>query len=92
MIRWHVFDSDLALRQAARDRIASAATAAIQDRGVFRIVLAGGTTPRAVYESLSHLHTDWSRWEVYFGDERILPAEHIERNSKMAQDAWLGQV
>ncbi len=92
MIRWQVFDADLALRLAARDKIAQAAATAIQDRGVFRIVLAGGTTPRVVYESLSNLRTDWSRWQVYFGDERVLPAEHPERNSKMAHEAWLAQV
>lgn len=92
MIRWQVFNADLVLHQAARDKIAQAAAAAIQDRGVFRIVLAGGTTPRAVYASLPTLQTDWSCWEIYFGDERVLPAEHPERNSKMVREAWLGEV
>lgn len=92
MIRWQVFTSDEPLRQAARACIEQAAARALQERGVFRLVLAGGSTPRAVYESLRDLKTDWSHWEVYFGDERVLAADHPERNSKMASDAWLAHV
>lgn len=80
------------MRQAARASIGQAAAQAIAERGVFRLVLAGGSTPRAVYQSLRELATDWSRWAVYFGDERVLPADHPERNSKMASDAWLAHV
>jgi 6-phosphogluconolactonase len=35
---------------------------------------------------------DWSRWHVYFGDERCLPVDDTERNSAMAGDAWLNHV
>lgn len=92
MVRWTWFSSDEALRLAARDFIAQKAQTAIAARGAFHIVLAGGTTPRAVYQQLPTLETDWQAWHVYFGDERVLPADHPERNSKMASDAWLRQV
>ena len=35
---------------------------------------------------------DWSRWHVYFGDERCLPVDDTDRNSAMADDAWLDHV
>jgi len=54
-------------------------------------VLAGGNTPREVYRTL-RADTDWSHWQVYFGDERCLPADDAERNSAMAADAWLDHV
>ncbi len=92
MVRWQWFARDVDVQLAARHVIDAAARAAIQARGAFRFVLAGGSTPRAVYESLGNLVTDWTAWHIYFGDERVLPAEHPERNSKMAQDAWLAQT
>jgi 6-phosphogluconolactonase len=45
-----------------------------------------------VYELLRDAPTDWSRWEVYFGDERCLPPDDAERNSRMAASAWLDHV
>ena len=92
MVRWHWFNSDAELRNAARSMIAQAADTAIQTKGNFHLVLAGGTTPRAVYQTLRGLATDWASWHIYFGDERVLLSDHPDRNSKMAQDAWLAHV
>lgn len=92
MVRWQWFSDASAVRESARRTIADSANEALKARDVFRIVLAGGSTPKAVYQSLRDLHTDWSRWEIYFGDERVLPADDPERNSKMASDAWLSHV
>lgn len=92
MLRWTWFASDDAIREAAQAYIAHEARQAIKARGAFHIVLAGGTTPRAVYQQLPTLETDWHAWHVYYGDERVLSADHPERNSKMASDAWLQQV
>jgi 6-phosphogluconolactonase len=90
--RWIGVADAQALRQAAYRRILDAATRAIGRRGRFLIVLAGGSTPREVYRMLRGADADWSRWHVYFGDERCLPAGDAERNSAMAADAWLDHV
>ena len=92
MVRWQWFNSDAEVKNAARSMIAQAAATAIQTKGAFHLVLAGGTTPRAVYQTLRDLDTDWASWHIYYGDERVLPADHPDRNSKMAQDAWLAHV
>lgn len=91
-IRWHILpDAETIAREAAR-RILEAADKAIAARGVFRLVLAGGSTPRRCYRLLARAQADWPDWEIFFGDERCLPTEHPERNSIMAAQAWLGQV
>ena len=90
--RWHLMPDSQALATAVSERILESARHAISRHGVFRIVLAGGTTPEAVYRQLAGVTTDWSRWQVYFGDERCLPAGHPERNSTMASARWLGRV
>lgn len=89
--RWIRAADALELRQVAYRRILEAAARAIKRHGRFLIVLAGGNTPRAVYRML-RTGTDWSRWHVYFGDERCLPAGDAGRNDTMAAEAWLDQV
>ncbi|MBU3736328.1 MAG: 6-phosphogluconolactonase [Methylobacterium sp.] len=91
-LRWNRFESSEALRASACDAIIRAANAAIAGRGRFLIVLAGGSTPKGVYRMLREAATDWSKWHVYFGDERCLPAGHPDRNSTMAEDALLAHV
>lgn len=89
---WHSFNTTAELEQAATQAILQAALHSISLRGTFHIVLAGGTTPRRIYESLRKADANWAAWHVYFGDERCLPADHVERNSWMAAQAWLNHV
>ena len=90
--RWHVFDSPGSLAAAAAAAILAAARTAITERGAFHLVLSGGTTPKRIYETLAAESADWPHWNIYFGDERCLPADDAERNSRMAADAWLSRV
>ena len=90
--RWHVLPTRSALEAEASGRVASAARNAFAHGGRFRIVLAGGETPRNVYRNLVALDTEWARWEVYFGDERCVARGDAERNDRMAFDAWLDRV
>jgi len=84
-------DAEAVALEAAR-RMLQSASRAISARGLFRIVLAGGRTPEAAYRLLVGADTDWSRWEIYFGDERCLPVDDAERNSRMAARALLDPV
>lgn len=90
--RWHSYPTTSALEQAAAQAIFNASQQAISQRGAFHFVLAGGTTPRRVYELLRTMDASWNAWHVYFGDERCLPADHAERNSRMAAQALLDHV
>ena len=91
-IRWISFTSLAELQRAACRRILGAARRAIEQRGEFLIVLAGGNTPRGVYRLLRAETVHWSRWNVFFGDERCLPLDDAERNSRMAAIEWLDHV
>ncbi len=91
-VRWHVLDDPQAVAEQTAECILAAADSAIAERGVFRIVLAGGRTPEAAYRLLADTDTDWSHWEIFFGDERCLPVDDAQRNSHMAAHAWLNHV
>lgn len=90
--RWHSFDSQSEINQATVSRILAAADEAIEEYGSFLIVLAGGSTPKSVYELLSKEQADWTNWHVFHNDDRCLPVDHPERNSLMARQAWLNHV
>lgn len=92
IIRWKHYTSISALWYTACADIVECATHAIAERGQFLIVLAGGNTPRAVYRLLRDVQTDWSKWHIYYGDERCLPRDHVDRNSLMVEQTWLNYV
>lgn len=81
--------------EAAR-RVVATAIAAVKDRGVFRIALAGGSTPKALYQLLAaepHLSAmPWDETEIYFGDERCVAKDHKDSNYLMAEQAFLSKV
>jgi 6-phosphogluconolactonase len=92
LCRWHAVTDAHELQRVAISTLLASAEQAIQERGQFHIVLAGGSTPREIYHHLSTAKTDWSAWHIYFGDERCLPPLDPARNSRMAQEAWLNSV
>ena len=80
------------IAQEVCERILELAKDAIEKRGKFKFVLAGGTTPEKVYRLLAKSNADWSKWFIYHGDERVLPIDHADRNSVMAANAFLNEV
>jgi len=81
------------LANLAAERIAEALLKTILAEGAASLALAGGTTPRAAYEALANLPgLDWARVNVYFGDERAVPATHPDSNFQMAQLALFERV
>lgn len=89
---WHEYpESGLLFRRVAAG-IERLAAESIARHGSFKIVLAGGSTPKAVYRILRNIQTDWQAWHVYFGDERCLPPDHPDRNSVMADQTWIEHV
>lgn len=87
-----------ALVVAAADRIERSVAAAIDSRGGCSLVLAGGGTPRPVYEELARRHRegaggiDWSRVSVLFGDERCVPPDDPASNYRMARETLLAHL
>ena len=83
--------SDLA-REAA-EWLSREVSRAIAERGRCALCLAGGRTPDPVYRELaSGSPIDWSRVEVYFGDERAVPPDHPDSNYQMVHRALLSRV
>jgi len=89
---WIVKETAQEVAETVRDNILQIAKQAIYEKGLFKIVLAGGTTPEQVYSLLATESCDWQNWHVYLGDERCLELDNPERNSQMIQRTLLSKV
>ena len=89
-------ETPAAVAEAVAEWVAAAAQHAINDHGSFSIALAGGSTPRLLYDVLAgpewRDRIDWSAWAVYFGDERACPADDPSSNYRLAQSTLLSKV
>jgi 6-phosphogluconolactonase len=85
--------------QAVRDsaeHVVTIAQKSIAARGKFSLALAGGSTPKALYQLLAGdefcSQIDWSKAHIFFGDERAVPTHHEYSNARMAREALLDHV
>jgi 6-phosphogluconolactonase len=53
------------------------------------VVLTGGSTPKMAYERAAELAPDWSRVEVWWGDERCVPPGDERSNYRLAKVSLL---
>jgi 6-phosphogluconolactonase len=74
------------------DDLATEAAAAIVALRPRSLALAGGSTPRPVYERLAAAALPWSEIDVWFGDERCVPPDDPDSNYRMAHEALLAHV
>ena len=84
------------LIEAATEQFVAAARAAIAKRGIFHVALAGGSTPKGLYQKLATSpyieQIDWSRVHLFFGDERCVLPTHDDSNFKMAREAMIDHL
>src|SRR3954470_12749508 len=73
----------------AAEFILGRAREALAERGLFRIALSGGNTPRPVYTELARIGRDlpWDRVIFTFGDERCVAPDDPRSNYRMARES-----
>ncbi|MBI2956784.1 MAG: 6-phosphogluconolactonase [Acidobacteria bacterium] len=80
-------------REAARCVLAAIEASG---RRPFRLALAGGSTPRRLYELLASPpfahRIPWDHLHVFWGDERLVPHDHPQSNYRMARESLLRHV
>jgi len=87
------------LARAAAEALVARLAAAQAVHGSASVVLTGGGVGIAVLEHVAALAAepvretiDWEHVDVWWGDERWVPADSDERNEKQAREALLGPV
>lgn len=76
--------------------IVQVANEALAAHGCFTIALSGGSTPKGVYSLLALApyrdQIDWTKVEVFWGDERCVPPDDAESNYHLAYEALLSKL
>ena len=81
-----VVDDEKLVASVVADRLARAA------REGGSIVLTGGKSPEQAYEQAAKLQPNWSKVELWWGDERCVPPDDKDSNYGMAKRALLDRI
>ena len=81
-----------ALVERAYEIVVKHAQSAIAKQDRFAIAVAGGSTPKPLYEALAEADLPWSKIHIFWGDERYVPADSSDSNQRMVRKAWLDKV
>ncbi len=91
-----IYKSTTDLTAAIADFVVHCAQDSIASRGEFNFVLSGGKSPELVYKKLASpdykKQVDWERVNFFFGDERYVPVNDPQNNSKMARALLLAPL
>jgi 6-phosphogluconolactonase len=91
-----VFDTAEQLAVAAAERFVEGAAKLHGELDRFSVALAGGRTPKRVYELLAterfKSRIEWSQVHLFFGDERSVPPTHPDSKYAMVYEALISKV
>jgi 6-phosphogluconolactonase len=97
-LTYRVLPTSAATARAAAQVFSDVALKAAKDRGLARIAISGGTTPKSMFALLADpakpflKQVPWDRIELYWVDERCVPPDHPESNYRMTKEALLSKV
>jgi len=97
-IVYFVEPNEAALARRAAEFFVVAAEKAVVARGVARIAISGGSTPKAAFSALAEQGEEWRErmpWEkldLWWVDERCVPPDDAESNFRMTREALLDHV
>jgi 6-phosphogluconolactonase len=85
------------IAQTAAAEFLEAAREAVRAKDTFSVALAGGSTPKALYELLFNnpllqAMVPWGKTQFFFGDERHVPPNDPESNFRMATEAMFAKA
>ncbi len=78
-----------ALSRTAAERVAACVRSTLATQDTCALALAGGSTPRGLYERLAEAPLPWNRIHLYWGDERFVPHDHPKSNVRLVQTTLL---
>jgi 6-phosphogluconolactonase len=87
-----IYPDKTALVSRAASLVIQQFQAAIAQRNTCSIVLAGGSTPKPLYETLANAELPSDKLQIFWGDERYVPVDHADSNAGMAKAAWLDRA
>ncbi|KAI3808757.1 hypothetical protein L1987_24718 [Smallanthus sonchifolius] len=90
-----VFDSEEALSISLAKYTADLSEKFAKQNGSFTVVLSGGSLIKSLRKLVEAPYVDsidWSKWHVFWVDERVVPKNHPDSNYLLAYDGFLSKV
>ncbi len=97
-VQYEVSNSPTDLSEAAAEHLFNQIEDAVSARGLARVAISGGSTPKRMFELLADptgpyvKRMPWDHMQLYWVDERCVPPDHPESNYRMTREAMLDEV
>ncbi len=97
-VTYRIWQTPPEVAATAADLFASTASAATAARGMARIAISGGTTPKAMFALLAdrsapyYARVPWAQLELFWVDERCVPPTDSDSNYRMTSETMLSKV
>jgi 6-phosphogluconolactonase len=98
LVTYRVWPTPAEVAAGAAELFAASAAAAVEARGVARIAVSGGTTPKAMFALLADrgapyfARVPWAKLHLFWVDERCVGPTDAESNYRMTNEAMLSKV
>lgn len=95
VLKTAVFDSEEDLAVSLAKYTADLSEKFVKERGAFTVVVSGGSLIKSLRKLIEPPYVDsvdWSRWHIFWVDERVVPKDHEDSNYKLAYDGFLSKV
>lgn len=90
-----VFDTEEELAVSLAKYTAHLSDKFATERGYFSVVLSGGSLVKSLRKLVEPPYVDqieWSKWHVFWVDERVVPKDHEDSNYKLAFQCFLSRA
>jgi 6-phosphogluconolactonase len=84
----HHYEDEKQMISSLNTILLNIAEDAIYNTGIFRIAVAGGTTPMYLYSVISKLSLNWPQVEIFQTDERFVSSDNTLSNQKNIAEAF----
>nr|XP_051214755.1 probable 6-phosphogluconolactonase 2 isoform X1 [Lolium perenne]XP_051214756.1 probable 6-phosphogluconolactonase 2 isoform X1 [Lolium perenne] len=89
-----IFESSDDMATDLAEYISQVSEISVKERGYFTIALSGGylvNLMRKLCEAPYSKTLDWSKWYVFWADERAVAKNHVESNYKLTKEGFLSK-
>ena len=77
------------LSRAVAQRVRALLRETLSEQDTFSLALAGGSTPRRLYQHLAEADLPWFQVHLFWGDERVVPHDHPHSNVRLVNETLL---
>ncbi|KAG6056713.1 hypothetical protein E4U32_005570 [Claviceps aff. humidiphila group G2b] len=94
----YAFSSTDVLAPALRAYIVQSQNAGFERHNVFKIAVSGGSLPKTLAQALlapsqgPQDKLDFSKWEIFYADERAVPLDHADSNHALLKAEFLDKL